>query len=428
VEEFAMRIFALVTALGIAALTFSSCSGGAGGGTGGVGGFGGVETWQLIGEPVTTGRPSYLSLAHDHDGENPVVAWVENENSRYQVYVKQWNGSRWVQLGGALDAVSSVIPRYAEVDTNEQREPVVAFTREASEIFVRRWDDAKQAWAPTDGPGSEPTNGRGPALVMDGDIAWVSMEYDGDLVVRSWTESGGWENEGESLDVLESAAGESAIALPPPNAPAELPSGPVVAFAQQDGPLPSDVKVYVKRWEGEPNPSWAQLGPTGFPEPEGPLSTRAGPDSVTIDASGKVFVAWTDYLAPIQNAFVMGWSDGDPFWRQQGRALGLVEEGAWDPSIEVRDANPYVAYNTQDAAACQPEVVVKRWDGEDWQQVGGALNDAGCECAVPECELVDLVSLALDRSGSPVVAWRGRDANALNVPDVGSIYVKALDP
>jgi hypothetical protein len=251
---------------------------------------------------------------------------------------------------------------------------------------------------------------------MNGDTALVSMRDDaGELFVRSWTETLGWAAMGGALNAIEDlAAAGSRIAL-------DRGGSPVVAFTQHESASDSNTRVYAKRWEGG---DWVELGPTGFPNPD--HTRRASVDSLAIIGE-EIFVAWTDSMISPRNAYVMHWTTNDPVWRQMGPALATVEKGAFYPSMAVGTAAaPIVALVTSDPAFCAPVVVVKRWDGSGWEQVGDALNETNCRCdGLPpsRCEPVDLVSMALDGSGNPVVAWVGRHGS---VPNSGSIYVKTL--
>jgi hypothetical protein len=387
-------------------LSCSDTGDGGGNGAAGDGGASGDGGWLPLGGPVTDSRPVHLSLTHD--GVNPVVAWVEQEDFGYQVYTKRWNGTSWVQLGGALTDGPTSIPGTAEVAVDRARQPVVAFN-DLAQVYVRRWDDNNKTW----GVPSAPADGIAPWLVMNGDTALVSMRDDaGELFVRSWTETLGWAAMGGALNAIEDlAAAGSRIAL-------DRGGSPVVAFTQHESASDSNTRVYAKRWEGG---DWVELGPTGFPNPD--HTRRASVDSLAIIGE-EIFVAWTDSMISPRNAYVMHWTTNDPVWRQMGPALASVEKGAFYPSMSVRAAGePMVALVTSEPAFCLPLVVVKRWDGSDWEQVGDALNETNCSCDDGTCEPVNLVSMALDGSGTPVVAWVGRHGP---VPNAGSIYVKTL--
>ncbi|MDH3201890.1 MAG: hypothetical protein OEM15_13435 [Myxococcales bacterium] len=414
-----MRNLALSVVLAAATVMYVGCSGsgnggGGGGGAGGdgTGGTGGDSGWQQLGGAVTAGGATQFSLAHD--GTNPVVAWVEREPNGYQVYVKRWDGSSWVQLGGALSARRTTIARTVEVAVDAGDQPVVAFTdSDLLQLHVRRWlgDD----W---DGP-SASTRGANPSLVVDGNdepvVAMQSGTDLGDLVVRRWTTDDGWVPIGDRLNVFDDkTAGFPSIALDPEGSP-------VVAFSQGVGESASDAQVYVKRWG---DPSWVQIGPSGFP---GGLGPRAGDASLDIGNSGEIFVAWVDFSSTLRlYPFVMEWAEDDPVWRQTGPTLASVEDGGDEPSLAVTAANPIVAYRTFDQAACQFAVIVKRWDGSGWQQLGEALNEDDCSCGLEDqsgCQAVDMASLVLDGSGNPVVAWQERRRDE---PETGTIYVKTL--
>lgn len=421
-----MRNLALSVVLAAATAMYAGCSGsgngdGGGGGAGGdgtggtggdgTGGMGGDSGWQQLGEAVTAGGAVQFSLAHD--GTNPVVAWVERDRGQYYAYAKRLAGSGWVQLGGALSTRPTTIPRIVEVAVDAEDQPVVVFTdSDFLEVYVRRWsgDD----W---DVP-SAATRGAYPSLVVDGNEPVVAMQsgpdFD-DLVVRRWTKDSGWVPMGNELNEFDDKdAGGPSIALDPEGSP-------VVAFSQAVGEFGGDAQIYVKRWE---DPPWVRIGPSGFP---GGLRPRAGDASLDIGNSGEIFVAWVDFSSTLRlYPFVMQWAEDDPVWRQMGPTLASIEDGGDEPSLAVTAANPIVAYRTFDQAACQFAVIVKRWDGSGWQQLGDALNEDDCSCELEDqsgCQAVDMASLVLDSSGKPVVAWQERRRDE---PETGTIYVKTL--
>jgi hypothetical protein len=84
-------------------------------------------------------------------GFSPAVAFHECASISFpsdcNVYVKRWNGAEWVQLGGKLNTNSAY---YASIVIGEANRPVVAWFEKqvllnaiGYNIYVKRWDGAK---------------------------------------------------------------------------------------------------------------------------------------------------------------------------------------------------------------------------------------------------------------------------------------------
>ncbi len=95
------------------------------------------------------------------------------------------------------------------------------------------------------------------------------------------------------------------------------------------------------------------------------------------------------------------WTFAYPAWLPVGGALSAVGGTtlAERPQLKIDPmGRPVVAWIESDGA--QKNVYVRRWDGTQWQALGtklSALNGTGTH--------VELVSLALDSAGNPVVVW-----------------------
>lgn len=75
------------------------------------------------------------------DGDTPYVTWYEYNAGAYNVYVRRWNGSAWVLVGGQVEGVGETAywPQIAIHDG----EIFVAYTTGAH-VYVRRWTGS--AW------------------------------------------------------------------------------------------------------------------------------------------------------------------------------------------------------------------------------------------------------------------------------------------
>ncbi len=107
---------------------------------------------------VITNKTSAPAIAMD--GANPVVAFVEevlgtpvNGSTPFEdkVYVKRWNGTQWVQLGGALNNVGRNDLANQPIVAVANGNPVVTWTERNKttlvyEAYAKRWDNITSTW------------------------------------------------------------------------------------------------------------------------------------------------------------------------------------------------------------------------------------------------------------------------------------------
>jgi hypothetical protein len=206
------------------------------------------STWREMGKSLisldNTG-PGVWSVVHpkiavDLNG-NPIICWAEYASGNWEIYVKRWDGSGWVEMGkgsasgGGIsnNTGSSVEPAIAVGGDNE---PVVCWRDRTSgnaEVYVRRWSGA----------------------------TWVEIG------------SGSGSRGGISHDGQSSMHPDIAIG----------PDGnPAICWTSGE--------IYVKRWDGA---SWVEVGKgsaTG-----GGISNNSkvsGNPAIVIDSDGNAVVVW----------------------------------------------------------------------------------------------------------------------------------------
>lgn len=157
--------------------------------------------------------------------------------------------------------------------------------------------------------------------------------------------------------------------------------------------------LYVKHWNGN---SWVQLGE----DLRFDKTLLATAPSLALDSTGKPILAWSEHTSLASKIYVKRWDS--TAWVQVGDPIG---EQASSPSLALDSKdNPVLAWAESNSTFDAASILVTRWDGNDWQSVGAALN-AGFG-KVP--------SLRLDAGDKPVVAWEEWDA-------LNNIYVKRFD-
>jgi hypothetical protein len=380
--------------------------------------------WQQVGTGSATGggisnnsgdsqHPS-MAIAPD---STPYIAWRDNSSGDDEIYVRRWNGSSWVEVGAGSASGGGISNNSSDsqspwVAIAPNGTPYVAWRDNSSgdyEIYVRRWNGS--SWVEV-GAGSASgggiSNNSGDsehprvAIVPNG-TPYVIWEDDssGDYEIyarrwngSSWVEvgagsaSGGGisSNSGDSLSPWVAVAPDSTL---------------YVAWHDDSA---GDDEIYVRRWNGS---SWVEVGAGSASG--GGISNNSGTSavsSVAVAPDGTPYVAWHDDSTGDYEIYVRRWNGSS--WVEVGAGSasggGISNNSGRSrrPSMAIAPGNtPYVAW--KDNSDGNWETYVRRWNGSSWVEVGagsasggGISNNSGASSRP---------SVAIAPDGTPYVAW-----------------------
>jgi hypothetical protein len=317
-----------------------------------------------IGNPLefrrgTSTRVGDRALALDRTG-NPTMVWQEAAPSGGAwIVVGRWNGSDW-EIFGNEDPRSRPTGFDGVIALDNAGNPTVAWAEDVDntprnyaklQIYVKRW------------------------------------------VGGEWQIIGG-----AGLGV------NSALSASNPSMALDSSGRPTVSWIEYDvEPFDRTGNAYVKRWNGA---TWELLGNAPL---NGVPGNTPSDTSVSLDASGNPVVAISETGADGTRLFVKRWTG--TAWQTLGNSpLNVnMNNTVGDASLAL-DANgrPTVAFVEHRSQIFR--IYVKRWTGTAWQLLGNGyvkINEKDINAFSP--------SLALDSSGSPVLAWHEKNGNLFDV-------------
>lgn len=367
------------------------------------------------------------SLAIDIEGR-PVVAWIGSG----EVYLKRFDGNEWVEVGagsasgGGISNTGSVTDPSLAID-GEGR-PVVAwvanYPSENEEIYVKRYDG--NAWvevgavsASGGGISSDPGNSNHPSLALDDEgrpvVAWENerrgnygiyvKRYDG----NNWVAVGSGSTDGVGIG---NDTGFSEL----PKLALDGDGRPVVMWAWMGQTSGYPAAIYVKRFDGN---AWVDVG-------SGSSCLGLGYPSLALDGEDQPVIAWQDVMSGNSEIYVERFDGND--WVEvrpgliAGGGISDNEGSSLYPSLVLDGEGwPVVAWHDDTPGVREPfEIYVKRYDGNDWVDVGAGSSDGGGISANTGDS--QHTSLALDGEGRPVVAWENE-----SVDEPSNVFIKRYD-
>lgn len=397
------------------------------------------STWEEVGAGSASGggisnsgNADWVpSMAIAPDG-TPYVAWMDESNGNWEIYVRRWNGITWEEVGegsasgGGISNNSGSSSR-PSMAVSHDGSPYVAWednSNGTSEIYVRRWSGNiwEEVGTGSASDGGISKNGVGSfdssmSIALDDTpyVAWYdnagsSGDYHTEIYVRrwngiTWEEVGTGSASGGGISNTVSLSFGPSLAIAPDGTP---------YVAWQDSSI-GGWGIYVRRWNGY---TWEEVGAgSASGGGIGGSSWIAGEPSLDITSNNTPYVSWSDFRSGDSEVYVRRWNGNT--WAEVGAGSASgggisnnISASGWSSLKVAYNDTPYVAWS--DWSADHNDVYVLRWNGSTWEEVGtGSASDGGISN-----NSGGLPSLAIDPSGVPYAAY-------LNVTDVSrDIYVR----
>ncbi|NNE58689.1 MAG: hypothetical protein HKN36_11330 [Hellea sp.] len=161
------------------------------------------------------------------------------------------------------------------------------------------------------------------------------------------------------------------------------------------GPYGYHGDIYVKRWNGS---SWDSMG--NYLE-TGRYRDASRPD-IAVDSMDNLYAVFYENIRVNRYPFIVlvkKWNGSD--WENVGPALNEdMSQSALSPRIVIDGTDrPVVAFSEFSSATSSAEIFVKRWNGASWEIIGGAADD-------PAGSSASSVSLVINHLNRPVIAYQ----------------------
>ncbi len=232
----------------------------------------------------------------------------------------------------------------------------------------------------------EPTYDAGSVLLEVPAFFMANASYP--LLVDPWIESADSGLAGGLSDTAAQASINPFLAL-------NNSGDPVVAW--QENETSGDVQIYLRVFDGS---SWVALGTSASTGGLSNTTGTSGTPSVMVDSANRPVVTWVDSTSGNTEIFVRRWS-GTAWDELAGSGSGGgISNGlafAGDPVVAQNGAGEPVVAWTQNNS-----IFLRQFTGTTWAELGGSGSGGGVS---NNSGTSRNLSLAIDPSGNPVVAW-----------------------
>lgn len=342
------------------------------------------NTWQQLGSASATGggisdnagESMAPSLAISSAGV-PYVAWQDTSAGDAEIYVKRWNSLAWEEVGEGSASDGGISNNTGEslsptLAFNADGYPVVAWQDNSvgnSEVFVRQWDG--ESWvelglnsAAAGGISNTAAESTSPALAISGNdiyVAWADKsDGDNEIYIRSfidggWTELGQDSASGGGISTNSSTSRSPAVAI-------DSSGNPIVAWSDNAA---GNYEILVKYWDGG---GWSPLG-TNSASVNGISATSGNSHAPKIEViAGLPYVAWYDKGVDDAEIYVRRLVNNS--WQEVGAGSatggGVSDNSGASGILDLRaalDGRPYLAWG--DNTPGNYEIYVAQWSEPD---------------------------------------------------------------
>lgn len=366
-----------------------------------------VPVWQALGGAIsaypgaTPAENVVMKLDWD---DKPVIAWSEFDGTVKNVHVAQWNGASWVQLGGALSALSS-----AKTDADHPAlvitptgQIIVAWdeqlgTSEAgSSVYLRKWSNG--TWTPVPNipiSGSIGDSVSGPALS-------ATLQESLYLYV-TYNQGGVSEVHGFHLAPNASSWNTLSILRPPSQlmsaADSVVHQGDSIYAAYDTFSNNSERRV-ISVLKNHSQMLGGEIASSSSTSP-------ARNAELAIDGAGVPLVVWDESTNGSDGKIYFSKWLGST-WQTPVLVSDLSTANSQPALAMGEDGHPVIAWSG--FVSSERAIYVSRLSGASWAQVGTPLS-AASGSSTPGFT----PSLMLDRASAPVVAWHETDGATSNI-------------
>ncbi len=365
--------------------------------------------------------PFNPALALDAAG-NPVVAWQETFGATafwsapFQVYLRRWSGTAWVELGGSASAggVSNtgmaVSPRLA---VGADGSVVVTWHETVGTtdyVYLKRWNPASATWSELSGSASGTGIAAGvyPQVAVDAagvpTVAYVCPNGDSEICLKRWSGAAWVELDGSGSGGGLSHTGLATSTLPQLRLDAA--GQPVVVWTEDfSASWTGSRSIYARHFGGTRWQSYWE----GTPAPAGSVSgddanAARGP-AMQLTSTGAPVIAWQEQAAGGYSLRLKAWDGAS--WAGFGASAttGILATGTTRSPIQTRIAldpldRPVLTWS--DFRSGNWDVYLTRWNGTAWADLGRSSAPGGVSNTPA---ISNRPSVVVDSASNPIVAW-----------------------
>ncbi len=341
-------------------------------------------------------------IESDHYGTLlPHVIWSESAGEVDQIYVSIWETTDWTEPGESLNRVKTHTACAPRLIVDSANTPYAAWLEQNTSLkykfFVSCYSGT--TWIPLGEKINMITdsNAHSPDITLYGStpiVCWQDEDEGMHKIKVAQYNGSAWDSMGTELNY------DGNYNAFRPRIAGDL--NPLVTWYEATS---GATQVYVKTWNAT---TWEVVG-NGSLNMDGNKSAQ-NPD-IAAESVG-LYVAWEEHTGLNTEVFVKYFNMTE--WQPVGTGSLNASTGrnAHSAGIALYVGTPFVAWCESDGNTTQ--VYVKKYNGSNWEQIGGSLNmDVNFGAKDPSITVVN---------GTPYVTWEEWDATLKS-----RVYVKHWD-